>query len=187
MIREINTSLTREEAHSSDCNEVEDVNSAAPSLSVPITSEEVARRIRATTDLLTKQLQKLCNLMKELGRDTARRDEVISASTQGASGPRGDRYDTRQTGFLLTKELNIPQSAMNCRQKRKQPPFSQTLMFFDTKGCFYCQVIKISCGWLTKTLFSTFIVLVSQPSTLMVPGALIKLFPFLYFNKLLRS
>ena len=51
---EMKTSLTGEETHSLDGNEVEVVNSAATSLSVPITSEEVARQIRAATDPLTK-------------------------------------------------------------------------------------------------------------------------------------
>ena len=40
--REVNTSLSGEETHSSEGNEVEDVNSAATSLSIPITLEEVA-------------------------------------------------------------------------------------------------------------------------------------------------
>ena len=93
---EFDTSLTGEETHSLDGNEVEVVNGAATGLTVPITSEEVARQIRAATDLLTKQLEKLGDLMKKLRPDTARRDEGTSAPAQGPSGPRGDRYDTRQ-------------------------------------------------------------------------------------------
>ena len=83
------TSLTGEETHSLDGNE--DVNNAAASLSVSVTSDEVARQIRAATDPLTNQLEKLCDLMRELRRDTARRDEGTSFSAQGPSGPRGDR------------------------------------------------------------------------------------------------
>ena len=37
---EMNTSLTGEETHSLDGNEVQDVNSAAAGLSVPITSKK---------------------------------------------------------------------------------------------------------------------------------------------------
>ena len=77
----MNTSLTEEATHSFHGNE--DVNSAAASLNVATLSEEVAREIRATTDLLTKQLEKLCDLMKELHRDTARRNEGTSAQIQG--------------------------------------------------------------------------------------------------------
>ena len=91
---EVNTILTGEETHSLDGNEVEDGNSAATSLSVPLTSEEVARQIRVATDPLTKQLEKLCDLMKGLFRDTTRRNKGTSAPTQCPSGPRGQRYDS---------------------------------------------------------------------------------------------
>ena len=59
----MNTSLTGEETHCLDGNEVEAVNSVSTGSSVPITSEEVARQIRAPTDPLTKQLKQLCDLM----------------------------------------------------------------------------------------------------------------------------
>ena len=49
-IEEANTSSTVEETHSLEGNEIWDVNSAATSLSTPITSKEVARQIRAATD-----------------------------------------------------------------------------------------------------------------------------------------
>ena len=73
-IEEANTSLAGEETHSLDGNEIEDDDSAALSLSTPITSEEVARQIRAATDPLTRQLEKLCDLTLELRRDTSRRN-----------------------------------------------------------------------------------------------------------------
>ena len=79
---EVITSLTGEEIHSLDGNELEDV-SAATGLSVSITSEEVARQIRATTNLLTKLLEMLCDLMSELRQDRAKRDEGTSVPTQG--------------------------------------------------------------------------------------------------------
>ena len=44
----VNTSSRGEEIHSLDGNELEDTNSAGTGLSVPITSEEVARQIRVT-------------------------------------------------------------------------------------------------------------------------------------------
>ena len=94
---EVNTSLRGEETHSLDGNEVKDVNSAATGLSVPITSEEVARQMRAATDSLMKQLEVLCDLMRELRRETVRHDEGTSAPDQGPSGPRGGRYDKRTT------------------------------------------------------------------------------------------
>ena len=81
--------MTGERTHSLDSNEVEEVNSAGTSLGVPIKLEEVARQIRAATDPLTKQLKKLCELMKELRRDTTRRSEETSVSVQGPSMPRG--------------------------------------------------------------------------------------------------
>ena len=95
----MNTSLTGEETHSLDGNEVQDVNSAATGLSVPITSEEVARQIRAATHPLTKQLEKLCDLMRMLRWEIARRDEGTSAPTQGPSGPRCGRYDSYKLHF----------------------------------------------------------------------------------------
>ena len=90
---EVNSNLTGEETRILDGNELEDVNSAASGLLVPNTSEEVARQIRAATDPLTKQLEKLCDVVKELRRGTTRRNEGTSAPTQGPSGPRGERYD----------------------------------------------------------------------------------------------
>ena len=86
---EANTTSTGEETHSLDGNEIGDVNSAATSLSTHITLEEVARQIRAATDPLTRQLEKLCDLMLELRRDTPRHIEETSAPVQEPSRPRG--------------------------------------------------------------------------------------------------
>ena len=87
---EINTSSTSKENHSLDGNEA--VNTAAASSSVPITPEEVARQIEAA-DSLTRQMENLCDLMKEPHKDIARRNEGTSAQIQGPSGPIGERYD----------------------------------------------------------------------------------------------
>ena len=100
---EMNPGLTGEETHSLGGNEVEVVYSAALGLRVPIMSEEVARQIRAATDPLTKQLEKLCDLMRELRQDTARRDEGTSAPAQAPSGPRADKFDIEITLFTLFK------------------------------------------------------------------------------------
>ena len=81
----------RKRTHSLDGNEIEDVKSAATSLSTPITSEEVARQIRAATDLLTRQLEKLCDLMLELHKDASRRNEETCAPFQGPSRPNSER------------------------------------------------------------------------------------------------
>ena len=66
--------------------EIEDVNSAATSLSTPITSEELARQIKAASDPLKRQLKKLCDLMLELRRDTSRRNEGTSPQSTGLLG-----------------------------------------------------------------------------------------------------
>ena len=90
---EENTSSTGEETHSLDGNEIGDVNSAVTSLRTPITSEEVAGQIRAATDPLTRQMEKLCDLMLELRRDTLRHNEGTSAPVKGPSRTRGEKFD----------------------------------------------------------------------------------------------
>ena len=101
-----------EETHSLDGRDVGDVKRAASCLSVPITSQEVARQIREATDPLTKQLEKLFDFMIELHRDTTNCNEGTSAPTQGPSGPRGERYDMG-TGALLTTGSELLSGAMN--------------------------------------------------------------------------
>ena len=90
---EINNSMTGDETHSLGSHEIEDVGSAATSSSVPITSEVVARQITAATDRLTKQLGKLCDLMREMRRVTSRCIEEASGLVQCPSRPQGDRFD----------------------------------------------------------------------------------------------
>ena len=93
IIEEANASSASDETHSLDGNEIGDVNSAATSLSTPITSEEVARQIRAATNPLTRQLEKLYDLMLELHVDASRRNEETSAPVQGPSRLRSERFD----------------------------------------------------------------------------------------------
>ena len=81
---EMNTSLSGEETHSLNGNQAEDVKSAATGLRIPLTSEEVAQQIKAATDPLTKHLKKLCDLNRELRRDTA---GVIKVSLPQLKGP----------------------------------------------------------------------------------------------------
>ena len=76
---ETNTSLTEEETHKLDGNEVGDVNNASTGSSVPIKSEKVPQHIRVATDPLSKQLEKVCDFMTEPCRDTVKRDEGTSA------------------------------------------------------------------------------------------------------------
>ena len=90
---DVNTNVTGDKTHRLGSQEVEDVGKAATGASVPITSEEVARQIKAATDPLTKQLEKLCDLMRELRRDAPRRSEETSGLVQGPPRLRGDRFD----------------------------------------------------------------------------------------------
>ena len=86
---EVNATLTSDETHSLGSHELKDVGNAATSSSAPITSKEVALQIKASTDLLTIQLEKL---MIELRRDTFRRSEETFGLIQFPSRPRGDRF-----------------------------------------------------------------------------------------------
>ena len=90
---ELNTSMTRDEIPSVGSHKVEDVGNAAASSSVPIMSEKVARQVKEATDSLTKQLEKLCDLLKGLQRNTSRRSGETSGLIQDPSRPRGDRFD----------------------------------------------------------------------------------------------
>ena len=62
----VSTTETGDETHSLTGHEPKDVNRAVSSLCTPVTSEEVAKQIRAATDVLTKKLEWLDDLMKEL-------------------------------------------------------------------------------------------------------------------------
>ena len=61
---EVNTSGIVDETRSFGSHELEDVGNAASNSSTPVTSEEVARQIKAAFDPLTSQLERLCRLMK---------------------------------------------------------------------------------------------------------------------------
>ena len=92
----VNTSGTGDEAHSLGGHELEDVSSAANNSSALITSEKVARQIKAATDPLARQFERLCDLMKELRQARSRRNKEISGLTQGPSKPHGTRFDSQK-------------------------------------------------------------------------------------------
>ena len=102
-IEEAKTSSAADEAHSLDGNEKGDVNIAATSLSTPITSEEVARQIRATNEPLTGQLEILCDFMLELHKNASPSNEKNSTRVQGHSRPCSER-------FLTLRPSNKPSS-----------------------------------------------------------------------------
>ena len=76
---EVNTSATDDETHIIDSHELENVGNAAGSSSGPVTSEEVARQMRAATDPLIRQLENLCDRIEELRRDSPRCSEETSS------------------------------------------------------------------------------------------------------------
>ena len=62
----VNPNETGDETHSLTGHEPRDVNTASSSLNTPTKSEAVARQTKTATDPLTKKLDRLCDLMKEL-------------------------------------------------------------------------------------------------------------------------
>ena len=104
---EVKTSLTGDETHSLCSHEVEDVGNAASSSSTPITSEEVARQIEAAPDPLTKLLENLCDLMKELRRDSPKPSEETSSLAQGPSRPLGNSFDSCLTWKLFSRNVRV--------------------------------------------------------------------------------
>ena len=61
--KRLNTSEIVEDTLSLCGHEPEDVNSAASNLSTSVTSEDVARQITAAVDPMTKQLERLCDII----------------------------------------------------------------------------------------------------------------------------
>ena len=78
----VNINETNDETHNLTGHELRDVSSADGIISVPVTSEEVTRQIKAATNPLTKQLDRLCDLMKELRQASAERNEDRSKALQ---------------------------------------------------------------------------------------------------------
>ena len=70
----VNTSETGDETHSLTGREPGEVNNASSRLGTPVTSEEVDRQMKAATNPLTRQLERLCD---------PKRDEKTSGLIQG--------------------------------------------------------------------------------------------------------
>ena len=80
-IEKVNNSTTSDETQSLSGHELDDVDSTAIILSAPFRTHEVTRQFKVVTDPLTEQLEKLCDVMKELKRDSYRRGEETSGLT----------------------------------------------------------------------------------------------------------
>ena len=65
--------------------ESRDINNADSSQTIPVMSEKVARQLRALTDLLSEQLDLLCDVMKDLRQDPISRSEENNGLIQGSS------------------------------------------------------------------------------------------------------
>ena len=95
IVEGVNTNETSAETHNLSVHEPEDVKSATSKSGTPVTSEEVARQIKAATDSSTRQLEWLCDLMKELKRATTKRNEETSGLFQSILRPHSSRFHTR--------------------------------------------------------------------------------------------
>ena len=73
------------------------------SRSVSITSEEVARQIKAVTDPLLQQLAHICELMRELKNEqlNRRHEETASARTASSFSGSGGRSDIINDFFCV--------------------------------------------------------------------------------------
>ena len=89
----VNTTETTDKPHSLTGHVPRNVNSTGSSLSCPIASKVVARQIKGATDPLAKQLERLCDLMKELRRSPPKRSEETSGLIQGLSRAPSYRFD----------------------------------------------------------------------------------------------
>ena len=74
----VNTSEFGNQTHSLSEHEPEDVNNATSNPCIPVTSEEVARQIKTATNPLTRQLERLCDLMEELRQAPPKRHGKIT-------------------------------------------------------------------------------------------------------------
>ena len=91
----VNATETNVETHSLSGQEVRDVYSASSNLCTLVTLEKLAIQIKAATDLLTKQLERLCDLMKELRQTCAKLREETIGVIQGSSKALNQRSDSK--------------------------------------------------------------------------------------------
>ena len=66
IVKGVSTNETGDETHMLNGHELGDVNSATSSLSSSVTSNEVVKQFKKSTDPLTKQLERRCGVMEEL-------------------------------------------------------------------------------------------------------------------------
>ena len=92
----VNTNKNNNETQVLPCLELEDVNSAADSLNSPYTSAEAARQFKPATDPPSKQLERLCNRLKELHQAPLKRKEETLGLIQGSSKAHNHRFDTQK-------------------------------------------------------------------------------------------
>ena len=71
-----------------------DVNSPGSSQSTPVTAEEVARQIREVSGPLSKQLELLCDLIRNARQGPFRRNEETSVLIQCSPGAPETRSDS---------------------------------------------------------------------------------------------
>ena len=90
---QMNTSASGDETHILGSHELKDVGNAANSSSARITSEEAARQIKAAIDPLTRQLEKLCDLVQELYQNSPKRCEETSSLPEGPSRSHANKSD----------------------------------------------------------------------------------------------
>ena len=106
IVKGANATETADEIHSSSGHEPKDVNSATSNSSSPVRSEEVGRQIKAATDPLTRQLQRLCDLMKELKRAHLERNEETTGVIQGPAWPHSSRFGILFFGVVTPTSAN---------------------------------------------------------------------------------
>ena len=91
----VSTKGTGDETHSLTGHEPDDVNSSSSSLSSTVTSEDVVRQIKAATYLLTIQLERLWDLMKELRQLNWKRNEETTGLIQGLLRVQSSKFDKK--------------------------------------------------------------------------------------------
>ena len=108
------TNETGGETHSLTGREPSEVNSASSGLSAPVTSEEVDGQIKAVTDPLSKQLERLCKLMRDLRQVSSGRNEETTGLIHGPSRPHNICSDNVGIGHFSV----IGESKQYCSDKK---------------------------------------------------------------------
>ena len=86
------------------------MHSARSSLDTSATSDEVARQIKAATNLLSQQLEMLCDLMKEILRTPPKREDKISGLFHAFWRAASRRFEESQFFIVLA----IPKISERC-------------------------------------------------------------------------